>query len=104
ADELEGAGIPARVVDMYSVKPPDAATLRRAAADTGRLLTVEDHWPQGGLGDAVLDVVGGLTPAPRVAKLGVRAMPGSATPSEQLRHAGIDVAAIASTASVLAAS
>ncbi len=95
ADRLAGDGIGARVIDAYSVKPIDSGAIRQAAADTGHVLTVEDHWPQGGLGDAVLEtlaVPGG--PLPVVVKLAVRAMPASATPAEQLHAAGIDAAAI----------
>ena len=54
ADKLAEQGIAARVIDLYSVKPVDEETLRQAAADTGAIVTVEDHWPEGGLGDAVL--------------------------------------------------
>ncbi|WP_019813877.1 transketolase [Saccharomonospora saliphila] len=98
ADALAEEGIRARVIDLYSVKPVDVATLHRAAADTGRIVTVEDHWPQGGLGDAVLDAFTQATTMPRVSKLGVLAMPGSASAEEQLRHAGIDASAIADAA------
>jgi transketolase len=96
ADRLDDDGVSARVIDAYSVKPIDAPTLRRAAAETGRLVTVEDHWPEGGLGDAVLDALGGGTP---VEKLAVRDMPASATPQEQLRLAGLDMVSIIKTAS-----
>lgn len=102
ADRLAGRGIPVRVVDLYSIKPVDAETLRHAAADTGRLVTVEDHWPQGGLGEAVLEAFADGTPPPRLVKLAVRSMPGSATPDEQLRAAGIDAAAIVSAVESLA--
>ncbi|WP_199430092.1 transketolase [Qaidamihabitans albus] len=102
ADRLADAGIPARVIDLYSVKPVDVATLHEAAADTGRILTVEDHWPQGGLGDAVFDAFTDLDPVPRFAKLGVLALPASAAPDEQLRHAGIDAEAITEAATALA--
>ena len=99
ADLLAEDGISARVIDAYSVKPVDAATLRAAARETGRLVTVEDHWPEGGLGDAVLSALAaGGRPLPVVRKLAVRAMPGSATPDEQLQLAGIDVASIATAA------
>ncbi len=99
ADLLAEDGISARVVDAYSVKPVDAATLRMAAAQTGRIVTVEDHWPEGGLGDAVLSAVAaGSQPLPAVRKLAVRDMPGSAAPDEQLQLAGIDMASIASAA------
>jgi transketolase len=99
ADLLAEDGITARVIDAYSVKPIDAATLLDAARDTGRIVTVEDHWPEGGLGDAVLSALAaGGQPLPVVAKLAVRSMPCSATPDEQLQLAGIDLASIATAA------
>ena len=95
ADRLAGDGIRTRVIDAYSVKPIDVAAIRRAAADTGHVLTVEDHWPQGGLGDAVLETLAAPgEPLPAVVQLAVRDMPASATPAEQLHAAGIDAAAI----------
>ena len=102
AERLEAEGIAARVIDAYSVKPIDAVTLRQAAHETGHIVTAEDHWPEGGLGDAVLDALaaGGL-PVPPVRKLAVRSMPASATPAEQLADAGIDAAAICSAATAL---
>ncbi|MEU5870174.1 transketolase [Glycomyces sp. NPDC047369] len=103
AERLLKEGIPVRVIDAYSVKPLDAATVRQAAADTGRVLTVEDHRPVGGLGDAVLDAVAGRVPDVRFAKLAVHGMPGSAGPREQLAAAGIDAAAIAHAAQRLLA-
>ena len=103
ADELSREGISARVIDLYSVKPVDTEILRGAAAATGRLLTVEDHWPEGGLGDAVLDVFADAPERPRIVKLAVRIMPGSATPAEQLAAAGIDAAAIVAAARDLVA-
>ena len=58
AEQLAGEGIEARVIDLYSVKPVDAETLRAAAEATGgRILTVEDHWSEGGIGDAVLEAL-----------------------------------------------
>jgi transketolase len=102
AETLASEGIAARVIDLYSVKPIDAATLREAAAQTGRIITVEDHFPEGGLGDAVLDVFADSDERPRIIKLAVRHMPGSATPAEQLAAAGIDAPAIAATARELA--
>ncbi|MBA0127761.1 transketolase [Haloechinothrix sp. YIM 98757] len=94
ADHLAEQGVPARVIDAYSVKPLDGETVRDAAARTGRVITVEDHWPTGGLGDAVLDALTDAHAAPRVTKLGVASMPASAEPDEQLHHAGIDSSAI----------
>jgi transketolase len=102
ADQLAEDGISARVIDAYSIKPIDAGTIRQAARDTGRIITVEDHWPEGGLGDAVLAAlaVPGAT-LPLVVKLAVSSMPASATPAEQLHAAGIDAEAIVEAADEL---
>jgi transketolase len=98
ADQLAQDGIKARVIDLYSIKPIDAETLREAARSTGRIVTVEDHWREGGLGDAVLDVFADADERPRVVKLAVSHMPGSATPQQQLADAGIDAPHIAEAA------
>ncbi|MDA3648457.1 transketolase [Saccharopolyspora indica] len=97
AEILAPEGIRARVIDLYSIKPVDAATLRRAAQETGGLVTVEDHWPEGGLGETVLSALAGVG-APPVRVLAVRIMPGSGTPAELLGQAGIDAASIAAEA------
>jgi transketolase len=103
ASRLEDEGVRARVIDLYSVKPIDAETLREAARTTeGRLLTVEDHWPEGGVGEAVASVFTEDANPLRVVKLAVRGMPGSGTPAELLAAAGIDAAAIANAARRLA--
>lgn len=101
AELLGSEGIDVRVVDLYSVKPVDARTLQEAADETRCLVTVEDHRPQGGLGDAVAEVFSDGRPAPRLVRLGVRNMPGSATPEEQLRVSGIDAGSIAVAARLL---
>ncbi|MDR6976361.1 transketolase [Streptomyces sp. 3330] len=101
AEALDAEGVSARVIDLYSVKPVDRATLRRAAEETGLLLSVEDHHEQGGLGDAVLDAFLDGRPVPRLVRLAVRTMPGSATPAEQLHAAGIDAESIAASARLL---
>ncbi len=95
ADTLAAEGTPARVIDLYSVKPIDTEAVRSAAMETGHVVTVEDHWPEGGLGDAVLDALADVEPHPRISKLAVRLMPGSGTPAEQLAAAGIDAEHIA---------
>jgi transketolase len=105
ADQLEQEGISARVIDLYSVKPVDTATLAGAVTATGgRLVLAEDHHPEGGLGSAVLDA---LTGAGRielaVAHLAVREMPGSGTPAELLDSAGISASHIAAAARSLLA-
>ena len=101
ADVLAREGIAIRVIDLYSVKPVDRMTLRQAADETGLLLTVEDHHEEGGLGDAVLDAFLDGRPVPRLVRLAVRMMPGSASPDEQLHAAGIDAAAIAAAGKLL---
>jgi transketolase len=84
ARRLRRQGRPTRVVDAYSVKPLDVATLQDAIATTGTLLVVEDHNRDGGLGDAVAAQVGRLG---RVFRLGVAGEPHSGTPAELLeRH------------------
>jgi transketolase len=102
AETLEADGIHARVIDLYSVKPIDSETVRAAGRATGAIITVEDHWPEGGIGDAVLEALAGEQPHPVVVKLAVRAMPGSGTPAELLGAAGIDAAHIADAARELA--
>ena len=104
ADALAEEGISARVIDLYSIKPVDADTLRAAAEETGgRLVTIEDHWAEGGLGDAVLDALAESDELLRVVKLAVRAMPHSGTPDECLAAAGIDAEHIAVAARKLVA-
>ena len=103
AEQLAGEGIEVCVIDLYSVKPADGETLRAAAEATGgRVLTVEDHWPEGGIGDAVLEALSadGELPA-RVVRLAVREMPGSGKPAELLAAAGIDADHIAEAARTL---
>ena len=102
AEALAGDGISARVLDCYSLKPIDVEGLREAAAAAGeRVVVAEDHWPEGGLGDAVLGAFADAEERPPVVKLGVRDMPGSGKPAELLAEAGIDADAIASAARAL---
>jgi transketolase len=90
ADELSGGGIAVRVIDAYSVKPIDAATLARALRETGLVVVVEDHWIDGGIGDAVLQALAGEgVLSGRVVKLAVTEMPGSGKPQELRDWAGI---------------
>src|SRR4051812_15715257 len=98
AETLEGEGIKARVLDCYSIKPIDAEAVRAAARDCGTVVTVEDHWPEGGLGDAVLEALADADDRPKVVKLAVREMPVSGSPEELLHAAGIDAEAIAAAA------
>jgi transketolase len=89
-DELAKQGTRVRVIDAYSVKPLDSATLQRAADETGTLITVEDHSAWGGLGDAVAAEVR----AQKLIRLAVREVPRSATPKEELERHGISARAI----------
>jgi transketolase len=99
ADLLAEDGIAARVIDLYSIKPLDAETLLAASEATqGRLVTIEDHWAEGGLGEAVLSALGDSGEQLRVVKLAVRGMPSSGKPEELLAAAGIDAPHIAAAA------
>jgi len=98
ADRLATDDVHARVIDLYSVKPIDLDTLAQAASETGAIVTVEDHWPEGGLGDAVLAALAQTGNPCRVRKLAVDAMPGSGSPDELIHEAGIDAEAIATAA------
>jgi transketolase len=94
ADRLAADGIDVDVLDAYSVKPIDGDALERAARVSGRLVVVEDHRPEGGLGDAVAAELAGRGILVPTSHLAVRAVPGSATPVEQRADAGIDADAI----------
>lgn len=90
ADKLKEDGICVRLIDLYSIKPIDSETLLKAAKETGKVVTVEDHWPQGGLGEAVLEVLSQGKTSPLVTKLAVNSMPTSGSPEDLLSAAGID--------------
>jgi transketolase len=98
AHEVLGAeGIAVRVVDLYSIVPIDRTTLLDSARATqGQILTVEDHYAHGGLGDAVLSAVG--TEGIMVHKLAVRAIPHSGKPDELIDHYGIGARSIVESA------
>jgi transketolase len=100
ADELAAAGIPARVIDAYSIKPIDRDTLVDACHITGsRLVIAEDHYPEGGLGGAVLEALADAgVPQLHVAHLAVQGLPTSGTPAELLDAADISAAHIAQAA------
>ena len=99
ADQLGSDGIAARVVDLYSVKPIDTETLVAAAAATGdRLVVVEDHYPAGGIGSAVLEALNDAGHPARIVHLAVRGLPGSGTPEELMDAAGISTDHVAQAA------
>merc|ERR1719328_759937 len=89
ADVLASKGVNIRVFDPFTIKPIDIAAIREnAAACGGRILTVEDHYPEGGIGEAVLDAVADLRNVV-VKKLAVNAVPRSGPPMELLEMFGI---------------
>jgi transketolase len=95
ADRLDRDGIGARVVDVYSVKPIDSDTLVATAGATGnRVVVVEDHYPEGGIGSAVLEAFNDAGHAVQIIHLAVRGLPGSGTPEELMDGAGISASHI----------
>jgi transketolase len=94
ADALESDGTTVRVIDCYSIKPIDGDTLNAAARETHGIITVEDHWPEGGLGEAVLSAIASEGGQPPFVKLAVSGMPTSGEQGELMHAAGIDSDAI----------
>jgi transketolase len=93
---LAGEGIRARVVDAYTIKPLDVAGIARAARATGgNLVVVEDHHPEGGLGEAVLAALTDAGGQFHVEHLAVRTIPSSGAGEELLREAGLSASDIA---------
>jgi transketolase len=98
-DRLAREGVAIRVIDLYSVKPVDVETLRRAARETKALVTVEDHSVCGGIGEAVASAVGNAAP---VEILGVREIPRSGKPAELMEAHGLSAGAIVAAVKKLA--
>ena len=97
ADELKSQGTAIRVIDLYCVKPLDGKALAAEISATGgRLVTVEDHWAEGGIGEAVLSALAqaGATPS-KFRLLAVREMPHSGKPDELVDAFGISARHIA---------
>jgi len=105
ADELAKGGIKIRLIDAYSVKPIDARGIAKAVRETGgRLVIVEDHWPEGGLGDAVVSGLVALGVKDIALRhLAVRDMPTSGKPAELIEAAGIGARDIVAAARALLA-
>lgn len=91
-ETLAAEGIKIRVLDLYSIQPIDAEMLNKQAFQTKSLLVVEDHYEQGGIGEAVRTALG--KNASKVYSLAVRKMPRSGTPDELLDYEEINAAAI----------
>ena len=98
AETLAAEDIGVRVIDLYSIKPIDSEALRAAAEATGRVITVEDHYPEGGVGDAVLAALAESGAEARVVKLAVDDMPHSGKSAELLAAFGLDAEGIANAA------
>ena len=99
-DELKAAGIAIRVIDLYSLSPIDKAGLIAAATKTKkRIITVEDHYAAGGIGDAVAEAVSeaGI----RVHRIAVREIPRSGKPEELLDRYGISASHIVAAVKAL---
>jgi transketolase len=94
-DELKKQGIAIRVIDLYSLQPIDAQSLADAGRETGRLITVEDHYYAGGLGDAVARAVAPAGLA--VTRLAIPEVPRSGKPAELLDRYGISARHIVNT-------
>ncbi|GAC1692707.1 MAG: transketolase [Candidatus Dormibacteraceae bacterium] len=100
ADALAAKKISARVIDLYSVKPVDVKTLRDAARVTKRFVIVEDHYPEGGIGAAVMEALA-ADGTPRIAHLAVKGLPTSGKPEELMNAAGISAKHIVAAATKL---
>jgi transketolase len=97
AEALAGKGIAARVIDLYSVKPVDAETILAAAGETKAIVTVEDHWAEGGIGETVAGVLAEAASATPLVRLAVTERPTSGPPADLLAAAGIDADSIVAT-------
>jgi transketolase len=91
-ETLKKDGILIRVIDLYSIQPPDTQTLRLAAEQTRFVITVEDHYPAGGIGETVQSVLSGM--GVPVYSLAVRKRPMSGKPEELMAYQEISKSAI----------
>jgi transketolase len=91
-DELKKEGLGIRLIDAYSVQPLDCETIRREVAETGgRVIVVEDHFPSGGLGEAVAMALDG---GAKIVHLCVTGLPRSGKPAELMEMFGISASYI----------
>jgi transketolase len=104
ADQLKSTGTAVRVIDLYCVKPLDGKALAaEIAATDGRLITVEDHWAEGGIGEAVLATLAQANASPsRSQLLAVRNMPHSGKPDELIDAFGISAKHIVEAVNAIA--
>lgn len=101
ASELDKMEIHARVMDLFTIKPIDASRIIKNAHDVGgRIVTVEDHYPEGGLGEAILSAVAEERSV-IVRKMAVPTLPRSGSPNDLLDHYGISANHIIKTAKLI---
>lgn len=93
-ESLYQEGVIIRVIDLYSVKPVDVEALKKAASETEAIIVVEDHYPAGGMGEAVRSALGDAGVAAHVYQMAVDKMPRSGEPEELLAYMEIDADAI----------
>lgn len=99
AEALAQDGIAARVIDLYSIKPLDINTLQEAVQATGgRLVVVEDHYPEGGIGSAIAETFAEIRQPVTMTHLAVGKLPGSGTGEELMEFVGISTAHITAAA------
>jgi transketolase len=91
-DVLQKQGIAARVIDLYSLQPIDTETLQKASRETGWIVTVEDHYPAGGIGEAVMSAVAPI--GGKVHQIAVRELPRSGRPEELVDKFGLSASHI----------
>lgn len=94
AEMLEKDGVSVRVINIHTIKPLDEEIIEKAAKETGKLVTVEEHSVIGGLGSAVCDVVAEKAPA-KVMKIGINDVYGESGPAlELIKKYGLDAESI----------
>ena len=91
-EQLKDQGILIRIIDLYSIKPLDKKTIRQAARQVGKLIVVEDHYPAGGIGEAVLSVLSDIEV--KFVHLAVQKEPRSGQPDQLLDYENISASAI----------
>lgn len=91
-EELKNQGITSRVIDLYSIKPIDVDTLVKASKETKALIVVEDHYPEGGMSEAVRSAL--IYETTPIHSLAVRKLPRSGKPEELLAYEEIDSGAV----------
>jgi transketolase len=95
-EQLKKEGINIRVIDLYSIKPLDLETLQKAAKETGVIITVEDHFKEGGLGEAVAAALCTYEVHHILESMAVTKLPKSGKPDELLAYEGINASSIVS--------